>query len=99
MIKLTEGQTIKLNYQLEIESESGDVAIVEAGTPITIVNFVTNSPTQTPEEYYAEYGNYNVDIRVDDVPVINQWDRSGQSDYEVTTTTNIDIQESDLDLD
>jgi hypothetical protein len=96
MFKLEAGQTVKLNYDLEIEDESGYIAIIAAGTEITVKDVCTYD-SLTPAEYLAEYGHYNVDVAVD-ATIINPWDRSGQSDSEASFTTNLDIEEKDLAL-
>jgi hypothetical protein len=91
------GQIIKLQQDVEIEMEDGYIFRIEAGEELEVVEYFTDSPEQTPNEYYEKYGVYNVDIKTGDLTYHNPWDRSGQSDYEIDLgTTNIDFTLEDL---
>lgn len=76
MFKLVEGQTVKLNHDVEIWNEDDSLAArIEAGTDFLIVD-ICLEPAYTGDSYNVDvkaisnvYGSYttNVDISEDDI--------------------------------
>jgi hypothetical protein len=82
------GQTIKLNRRIEIELSSGWTAVLEAGEEMTVTDIAAVN----------EDGSVQAEISAKDVPMINPWDRSGQSDDEGDITAYVmDISPDDLE--
>jgi hypothetical protein len=84
MIFPTAGQTITVNFDIEIEEEDGYIHRVDAGEELLVVGYDDLAGrNMTPEQYFEEYGSIELMVEVGDITVQNQWDRSGQSDYEI----------------
>lgn len=82
------GQTIKLNRRIEIELSSGWTAVLEAGEEMTVTDIAAVNPD----------GSVQAEISAVDVPFINPWDRSGQSDDEGDIKAYVmDISPADLE--
>ena len=82
------GQTIKLNRRIEINLSGGWTAVLEAGEEMTVTDIAATNPD----------GSLQVEIEAADVPCINPWDRSGQSDDEVNIKAYVmDISPDDLE--
>lgn len=82
------GQTIKLNRRIEINLVGGWTAVIEAGEEMTVTDIAAVNPD----------GSVQVEISAVDVPFINPWDRSGQSDDEGNITAYVmDISPDDIE--
>jgi hypothetical protein len=85
------GQNIKVNFDVEIEEDDGYILRLEAGEEMTVVGYddLTNHTNPdgtfyTLEQYFAEFEAIELIVECGDIHVQNQFDRSGQSDYEVS---------------
>jgi len=82
------GQTIKLNRTIEINLSSGWTAIIAAGEEMTVTDIAATN----------EDGSVQAEVSAKDVPFINPWDRSGQSDDEGDITAYVmDISPDDIE--
>lgn len=91
----TVGQIITVNFDVEVEEEDGTILRLEAGEEMTVTGYDDLAGRDmTPEQYFAEFEAIELLVELGDVHVQNQWDRSGQSDYEVSgLTTAISLDE------
>jgi hypothetical protein len=85
------GQNITVNFDVEIEEEDGYILRLEAGEEMTVVAYddLTNhinpdGTFYTLEQYFKEFEAIELIVECGDISVHNQFDRSGQSDYEVS---------------
>lgn len=85
------GQTITVNFDVEIEEDDGYILRLDAGEEMTVVGYddLTNHVNAdgtfyTLEQYFAEFEAIELIVECDDITVHNQFDRSGQSDTEVS---------------
>lgn len=90
------GQTITVNFDVEVEAEDGSILRLEAGEEMTVTGYDDLAGRDmTPEQYFAEFEAIELLVELSDVTVQNQWDRSGQSDYEVSgVTTALSLDET-----
>jgi hypothetical protein len=96
------GDTITVNFDVEIESEDGDILRLDAGEEMTVIAYddLTNHVNPdgsfyTLEQYFAEWEAIELIVECNDIHVQNMWDRSGQSDYEVSgVVTSLSLDES-----
>jgi hypothetical protein len=76
------GQTIKVNFDVEVEEDDGYILRLEAGKEMTVVGYDDLAGRDmTPEQYFAEFEAIELIVECGDINVQNQFDRSGQSDY------------------
>lgn len=87
MIFPTAGQTITVNFDVEVEEEDGTLHFIEAGKEFTVTGYDALTPGQTPEQYFAEYDSIELIVEAGDIEVRDHYDRSGQSDYTVNGGT------------
>jgi hypothetical protein len=79
------GQTIKVNFDVEIEEDDGYILRLEAGEEMTVVSYDDLAGRDmTPEQYFEEFEAIELIVECGDITVQNQFDRSGCSDYEVS---------------
>jgi hypothetical protein len=84
----TIGQIITVNFDVEVEQEDGSILRLEAGEEMTVTGYDDLAGRDmTPEQYFAEFEAIEVLVELGDVHVQDMWDRSGQSDYEVSGVT------------
>jgi hypothetical protein len=85
------GDIITVNFDVEIEEEDGFILRLEAGEEMKVLGYddLTNHVNAdgsfyTPEQYFAEWEAIELIVECADIHVQHEWDRSGQSDYEVS---------------
>jgi hypothetical protein len=85
----TIGQIVTVNFDVEKETEDGDIIRQDAGEELEVIGYdpCMTSNGMTPERYLAETGTLELEVNLGDVMVQNMWDRSGCSDYNVSGET------------
>jgi hypothetical protein len=85
------GQIITVNFDVEVEEDDGHILRLDAGEEMTVVAYddLTNHVNPdgtfyTPEQYFAEWEAIELIVECGDIHVQHLFDRSGQSDYEVS---------------
>lgn len=88
MIFPTVGQTVTVNFDVEVEEEDGTLHYIEAGKEFTVTGYDDLvGRNMTPEQYFEEYESIELIVEAGDVEVHDHYDRSGQSDYTVNGGT------------
>jgi hypothetical protein len=82
MLFPTVGQTITVNFDVEVEEEDGTLHYIKAGEEFTVAGYDALNGL-TPAEYFAEWDSIELIVEAGDVEVQDMWDRSGQSDYTI----------------
>jgi hypothetical protein len=77
------GDIITLTIDVEIE-EDDTILRYPAGEEIKVIGFDDLQPGQSLEDYFKEWEAIELHVELGDIHVQNMWDRSGQSDYEVS---------------
>ena len=82
MLFPTAGQTISVNFDVEVEEEDGTIHYIPAGNTFEVVGYDALDG-RTVSQYFEEFESIELIVEAGDVEVIDQWDRSGQSDQTI----------------